>query len=291
MFIEFLDRGISFGGFIVYYYGMIIAAGMCAAILICSWLLKRKGLPYDAVFDYAVFAIPLGVLGARLYYFLFPDPVKVSWAQFVSNWTFENFFAIRDGGLGIYGGVIIGYLVVWTISKIKKQNFSELVDTMLPGVLLAQSMGRWGNFINGEAYGEIITNPNLQWFPYGVYADGNWHQATFFYESLATLLAFIICLLLLRNKHYRDGWIASFYGIFYGGARLFIEGFRTDSLYLAIPDFANKTFIVPFEQYGGIRISQAVSVIIIVLGIIRLIVMYHKEIASLFKKRRKKDLG
>lgn len=282
MFIEFVDRGIVIGGFTVYYYGMIIAAGMCAAILVCAWLLKRKGLPYDAVFDYAVFAIPLGVLGARVYYFLFPDPLKVSWAQFASNWTFNNFFAIRDGGLGIYGGVIIGYLVVWTITRIKKQNFLEVVDTMMPGVLLAQSLGRWGNFINGEAHGNLITNPALQWFPYGVEVGGSWYQATFFYESMATLLGFVICLLLLRNKHYRDGWCLLFYGIYYGTVRLIIEGFRTDSLYLAIPDFANKTLI-----NTGIRISQAVSVIAIVLAAVRLIIMYRKEIASLFTKRRK----
>ncbi len=285
MFIEFVDRGIVIGGFTVYYYGIIIATGMCAAILICSWLLMRKGLPYDAVFDYAVFAIPAGILGARVYYLLFPDPNKVHWVQFVGSWTFENFFAIRNGGLGIYGGVIIGYLVVWTITKIKKQNFLEVVDTMMPGVLIAQSMGRWGNFINGEAHGNLITNPNLQWFPYGVLVDGSWYQATFFYESILTLIGFVICLLMLRSKHYRDGWCLMFYGIYYGTARLIIEGFRTDSLYLTIPDFVNQRFIET-----NIRISQAVSVIAIVLAVIRLIIMYRKEIASLFTRRRK-NLG
>ena len=127
------------------------------------------------------------------------------------------------------------------------------MDFAMPSLILGQAIGRWGNFVNQEAFGNLITDPNLQFFPYGVYIErlGEWHQATFFYESMWNLAVFIIMMLVAR-KVKKAGWMTAIYFIGYGLGRFFIEGLRTDSLYL-----------VP-----GIRVSQLVSLILIAAGII-----------------------
>ncbi|MEG1527980.1 MAG: prolipoprotein diacylglyceryl transferase [Clostridia bacterium] len=287
-------RAIEFWGYPIYFYGIIIVAGICAAMIVMSRLLKRKGLLSDICLDYAVLVIPLAIIGARLYFLIFPydyitsaqyfnqELITVGWSGEVTQayyWSFKHIFAIRDGGLGIYGAVIAGYVAVYIITKVKKLNFLEIADCIIPGLFLAQSMGRWGNFINGEAHGNIITNPIWQWFPNAVEINGSFYQATFFYESMCTLLGFIICLLLLKNKHYRNGWCLTFYGLFYGAVRLVIEGLRTDSLFLRVP-------LIWKQQLWdtGIRISQAVSILVIVLAFIKIIVIYRKEILVLLKR-------
>lgn len=256
---------------------------MGLAILIMSRLLKRKGLPADNSIDYALVVLPCAIIGARIYFLLFPYDY-VTYEQFLASWTWSNFWAIRNGGLGIYGGVILAYVGAFILCKAKKQKFFEVADCAMPGLFLGQALGRWGNFINGEAFGNLITNPSLQWFPYAVQVDGSWYQATFFYESMCTLLGFVICLLLLRNKHYRDGWLAAFYGIYYGIVRLVIEGMRSDSLFLKVPILWEGRF---WET--GIKVSQAVSILIIVLGALKLILMYRKDVIGLFKGKPKEQ--
>lgn len=268
--------------FDIYYYALIITLGMLCCIIIAGQLFKRKGLLSDHAIDYAIIVIPLSVIGCRLYFLLFPYD-NISWASYVSRW--EDFWNIRNGGLGIYGGVIVGYVVAFIVTKVKKLKYYEAVDCIIPGLLFAQSLGRWGNFFNQEAFGAAVTNPDLQWFPYAVYIDGSaitdagWYQATFFYESIATMVGFVICLILLRSKHYRDGWCMSFYGLYYGGVRLIIEGLRSDSLFFKVPIFWEERF-----WDTGIKMSQLVSVVIIVLALVRLCVIYRKEIKALLKK-------
>ena len=149
----------------------------------------------------------------------------------------------------------------------------EISDYIAPGLLLAQSIGRWGNFVNQEAYGNLITNPAHQWFPLAVKVGENYYQATFFYESVCTLIGFVLVMLLLRSKRFRKGLAVAFYGIYYGTVRLVIEGLRSDSLYLWLGDFNT-----------GIRISQLVSCITITLGIYRLCNAYIPELQSLFDR-------
>ncbi len=286
--IEFTIRSISFWGYDIYYYAIIITSGMIVAIIVMSLLLKTKGYPKDQSLDYAIIVLPCAVIGCRIYFLLFPYS-GISYSQFEASWTWENFWAIRDGGLGIYGGVILGYLGAWGVCKFKKQNWSEIVDTIVPGLLIAQSMGRYGNYINSlggniEGMGNVVTNTALQFFPYAVDLNGTWYQATFFYESVFTLIGFIVCLLLLKDEKYRDGWCLSFYGIYYGCVRLVIEGFRSDSLYLRVPLIWSKTF---WET--GIKISQFVSIIAIVLGVVRLIYMYRSEIKGLLSGKKLKQ--
>jgi phosphatidylglycerol:prolipoprotein diacylglycerol transferase len=256
----------------IYLYGLIIVTGMCVAIIVAGLLLKRRGIdPYDVTI-YALAVIPLGVLGARLYVYIFP------WEGQAANWsTFLNF---RGGGLGIYGGVIMGFLAALVTAKIKKQDFGLVIDCLLTGVIIAQSIGRWGNFANQEAFGNLVTDPNLQFFPYAVFIDARnaWYQATFFYESVATFVGFIICLLLFRSKHYKRGWISAFYGIYYGIVRLFVEGLRTDSLYLWIG-----------TTQTDIKISQLVSVFTIILGLWTLSRIYRQQLHALYRRLFKSE--
>lgn len=244
------------------YYALLIVTGMVLAIVIFSYLLKKQGLNPDDSLDYAIVTLPLAVLGTRLYFFLFPYEGQLS------DWS--TFWDFRDGGLGIYGGVIVGYLVIYAVSRYKMQNFGRVADCIVPGLFLAQCIGRWGNFINGEAYGNLVTNPSLQWFPYAVKIGSEYYQATFFYESMCTLIGFIVTLLLItKYKRFKRGFNLAFYGVFYGVVRLIIESLRTDSLYLWIRwnGAAYNT---------GIKISQFVSVVAIVLGAIRFILIYTK---------------
>lgn len=278
-FIEFGSDGVAIFGYTIYYYALVIVSGMVLAIILMSRLLPKQGLLSDSCLDYAVVTLPSAIIGARLYFLLFPYN-DITYAQFSQSWTWSNFWAIRNGGLAVYGGVILGYLAVYLMSRRKKQNFYEVADCIIPGLLLAQSLGRWGNFINHEAFGNLVTNPALQWFPYAVQVGGQFYQATFFYESVLTLCGALICLWLINKKFYRRGLLLAFYGIYYGIVRLLIESLRTDSLFLRVPIFWKQEF-----WNTHIKISQAVSVICIVLGIIRIVLMYRREIAALFRKK------
>ncbi len=282
--------------FPIYVYALCIVTGMVVAIVVAAFYFKKRGYdPYDVTI-YALVLIPFGVIGARLYVYIFP------WEGRLSDWS--TIWDIRDGGLGIYGGVIFGYIAAWVLCKIKKQDFRIITDSILPGVMMAQSFGRWGNFANQEAYGNLITNvydalPHAtngifaRFNGYAVWIDnvygswfegvnpqvGGWYQATFFYESMCTLLGFLVCVLILtRSKRYKLGWCTAFYGIYYGIVRLIIEGLRSDSLYLYIG-----------TMQTNIKISQLVSVFAIIMGVYLLSKIYRKQLHALYKKMFKSD--
>ncbi|MCM1290246.1 MAG: prolipoprotein diacylglyceryl transferase [Corallococcus sp.] len=273
-------------------YAIAIVTGMLVAILVAARYFKKRGYdPYDATV-YALVVIPFGVLGARLYVYIFP------WSGRTPDWS--GFFSdFRNGGLGIYGGVILGYISAFILCKIKKQDFRIITDSLLPGVMIAQSLGRWGNFFNQEAFGRLIStdfNSMINFWGastdhafngYAVWIDAaharggpaGWYEATFFYESVCTLLGFIICVCVLtRSKRYRLGWCTAFYGIYYGIVRLVIEGMRTDSLYLYIG-----------TAETDIKISQLVSVFTIVLGLLLLSQIYRKQLHALYRKMFKTE--
>lgn len=168
--------------------------------------------------------IPVCILCAKAYYVLF------EWEQYKDNLL--SVFQINKGGLAIYGGILGGVAVVLIYCKVKELSFWSLADTLISSLVLGQAIGRWGNFVNQETYGNLITNLDLQFFPYDVYIEelGQWHQATFFYESaLNTLLLSHADLLSAFQK---KGYLLPFYMIGYGVIRCFVEGLRTDSLYL-----------------------------------------------------------
>ena len=244
-------------GLNIAWYGVIIASGLVLGIVLASMRARRRGWSSDLVLDFILLALPLAVIGARAYY------VAFEWDYFAAHP--ERILAINTGGLAIYGAVIGGFLAAFIFSKAAKFPFLKLIDLVIPSLILGQAIGRWGNFINQEAFGGLVTNPGLQFFPFAVYIDalGEWHQATFFYESMWNLLLFAFVLLLARKRP-KDGTLLAVYFIGYGIGRAFIEGLRTDSLYL----------------FGNIRVSQVLSAALVVLGIVLLILLKTGKIAA-----------
>ena len=226
-----------FGGISI--YSLCIVAGIIVALWLCLGEEKRIGLPKDAVIDCTLWALPLGIIGARLYY------VAFTWADFSRNPI--RILYVWEGGLAIYGAVIGGALGVYLASRRRGLSFPLLADVFVPALVLAQAIGRWGNYFNMEAFGAEITNPALQFFPFAVQvADSSgtsWHMATFFYESCWAVLCFAF-LWHMRTRKKRQGDLLGWYLLTYGAGRTIIEGLRTDSL---------------MALGGNIRISQWLS--------------------------------
>ena len=244
-------------GLNITWYGVIIASGMLLGILLASVRAKRRGWKSDLVLDFILLAIPLAVIGARLYY------VAFEWEQYAQNLI--KVFAINEGGLAIYGAVIGGFLAAFLFTRAAKFPFLKLLDLVIPSLILGQMLGRWGNFINQEAFGGLVSNPALQFFPFAVYIDalGEWHQATFFYESFGNAILLTVTLLLSR-KQLKDGTLLAVYFIGYGLIRVIVEGFRTDSLYL----------------FGSIRVSQLLSGVLFLVGIALLVLIQKGVLPS-----------
>lgn len=241
----------------IYWYGVLMALGIIIAVWLAIKEGKRKNLTEDDILDMCLVAIPCGVVGARLYYVIF------EWQQYAANPISALY--IWEGGLAIYGAVIGGLLGMFVYSRVKKHRFLKLADCIAPGLVLAQALGRWGNFFNQEAFGLAINNDALKWFPFAVYIEGYhtfngevcsnpYHLATFFYESMWCLLVFII-LWSCRKKFRHDGDAILTYAMLYGLERMLVEPLRGDSLYLIQPGtlFA-----------GGIRVSQLISFVLVV---------------------------
>ena len=239
-----------FGAVTVRMYAILIVIGMVAALVYMSRQEKRLGLPKDTALDMALWAIPAGVVGARAYY------VAFTWDEFAADPV--SVFRIWNGGLAIYGGIIGGFLAVLALSRRKKLPMGKLADMAAPAVILAQAIGRWGNFFNGEAYGNPIADPRWQFFPYGVLVNGQWFQATFFYESVWDAAGFVV-LHLMRRKLRADGDLMWLYCVFYGAGRMLIEGLRSDSLW-----------------WGPFRVSQVLSGALVIVGLAVLIVRERK---------------
>ena len=176
-------------GLNIAWYGIIITFGMILGFMLALRRCKKTGVEPDHLYNLVLWLIPVCILCARAYYVLF------EWEQYKDNLL--SVFQINKGGLAIYGGILGGVAVVLIYCKVKKLSFWSLADTLIPSLVLGQAIGRWGNFVNQEAYGNLITNPDLQFFPYGVYIEelGQWHQATFFYESALNTLLLIVMLI------------------------------------------------------------------------------------------------
>ena len=212
-------------GFTIYYYAIIIVFGIICAAVVAGILFKHRNLPADWILDLLLCVLPLGIIGARTFFCL-TDP-----STSIADW----FTKFRDGGLSIIGGVIGGTLGVVLFCLIHKLNFLRVADCVVPGVILAQAIGRWGNFANQEVYGPEITNPALQWFPMGVFIDDvqEWHYAFFFYESVLNLLIFIgLFLLMWKFTKKPHGLALSGYLFGYGVVRSIMEPLRDSQFIL-----------------------------------------------------------
>ena len=255
----------------VRWYGIFITLGIMLAVAYATWRGKKnEGIIFDDVLDVALLTVLLGVLGARLYYVL---------TELDSFPTIGSAFAIWNGGLGIYGGIIGGCIGIVIACLVKKISWRKLFDMAAPGVMLAQAIGRWGNFFNGEAYGYRIGERTTYYFFLKEYTPasgkgtifnflrmGLWPSEysmsrlvyvhpTFLYECVWNLIGFGLINIFYRKKKF-DGQIALMYFAWYGFGRMFIEGFRTDSLYI-------------FKGLGGsagLRISQLIGLICFVGG-------------------------
>ena len=241
---------IEIGPLQVRWYGIIIASAIYIAATLADREATKKGFRKDFVVDLVFWAIPLAFLGARFYYVLF------EWKHYIANPA--DIIKIWEGGIAIYGGLIAGALTTYWFCKKEEVSFTLLLDILAPVVLLAQSIGRWGNFTNQEAHGAEVTRQFLEnlhlpsFIIEQMNINGVYYQPTFLYESLWSALGVILLLVLRKKTPIKVGEIAATYLIWYGCGRFVIEGMRTDSLWL----------------FGVIRISQALSLVLVIGAIV-----------------------
>ena len=242
-------------GMDIRWYGLIIAFGVLAAFGITYITAKKKNLDFDIIIDGFLWSFPLAIIGARAYY------VAFEFENYHSIWDMIN---IRNGGIAIHGGLIAGLLTAYIFTRFKKVNFFEYIDVVMPGVILAQAIGRWGNFMNQEAHGGPVTEQFISKFPQfiqqGMLINGTYYHPTFLYESIWNLLVCAILIFILYKKKQQHGIVIGSYMILYSIGRFFIEGLRTDSL-----------------MFFGLRIAQIVSLIGIVAGIVIIIFACRKK--------------
>jgi len=232
-------------GISVRWYGIIMAAGIICGLIYALRESKRVGMDENIILDLVIFAIPAGVIGARLYYVIF------NWDYYSKDpWQIIN---IRGGGLAIHGTLIAAIITGVIYTRVKKVNFWTLADIASPGLILGQAIGRWGNFINQEAHG---TPTDLPW---GIMVNGVKVHPTFLYESLWNFSVFAV-LLWYRKRKKTEGNVFLFYLILYSVGRFFVEGLRTDSLML-----------------GNIRAAQLVSAATVVAGTVYMYYRSKKE--------------
>ncbi len=254
---EFEVNSVAFTifGIEIAWYALLITFGMICTVIYTVVQSKKIGITFDDVIDYALFTIPFGIIGARLYYVL---------SEIDQYDSFLDVINIREGGLAIYGGIIAGTITVFVVSHFKKINFFAFGDCVAPGVLLAQGIGRWGNFMNGEAFGyetDWFCRMSLQ----NILTGGKVMEVhpTFLYESLWNLLGVLLVYLFAKfiGKKYDGQLILLTFG-WYGLGRMFIEGLRTDSLYIGDTD---------------LRVSQVLAGIIFVVFLALLIFFHFKK--------------
>ena len=251
-----IDPPYSFNlfGLEIYFYGVIIALGFILAALYCAKRAKEFGLSSDELYELVIWLIPTCIIGARMYYVLF----KLDY--FIANP--DKIFALRDGGLAIYGGIIAGIIVGIIWCRAKKIRVFAVADLTAFGLLIGQSVGRWGNFINREAFGaqtEIFCRMGLTVPGF----ETLYVHPTFLYESLWNILGLIVLhIWSKKGKRKYDGQIFWLYILWYGLGRAWIEGLRSDSLYIGSTD---------------IRVSQLLAIVSAVVSLVILIINARKQ--------------
>lgn len=250
----------TIGGTEIYWYGIIMCAAILVAIGMATMFCKVRKYDTDIPVNIALVVVPVGILAARLFSVLFEESLSMS-----------EFFNFRTGGMSIIGAVLGGAIGLFIYLLIKKPESKLLYfDTLVVVLILAQAIGRWGNFFNAEVYGQVVerTNSIFTKFPFVVEVDGVCYQALFFYESVLNLIGFMILALvyLCSNK---KGLPTAIYLIYYGIVRTVLESFRQEEFILKL---------------GNIAISQAFSIAMIVVGVVMFVLI-------LINARRKKVLN
>ncbi len=243
-------RSIQLGSVPIYFYGMIIACGLALAVVYALRRSKEFGLKQDDILDGVLWITPLAIVCARAYYCVF------AWEEFASDPI--SVLYIRKGGLAIYGGVIGAVIGILVYCKIRKLKVTAVLDVTLIGFLIGQSIGRWGNFFNREAFGAQTDSFLRMGLKHPFTGEVAYYHPTFFYESVWNLLGFVLLHFLSKRRKY-DGQMALCYAAWYGLGRAFIEGLRTDSLYL-----------------GPIRVSQLLAAVSCVVSVGLLIYLHFQ---------------
>ena len=260
---------LSVGNFQIFWYGIIIASGLVLAFIYAWFSSSRFNVDRNKLINCVLVGIITGIIGARLYYVLFSldyylaHPVEI--------------FYIHRGGLAIYGGIIGALLGGFIVAKIQNMKVMPVLDIASLGFLIGQGIGRWGNFANQEAFG---TPTDLPWGMISENTGGVTVHPCFLYESIWCLLGFVIIHFLSKKFQKYSGQVFYMYLVWYGFERMLVEGLRTDSLYL------------PFTMFGAeIRVSQLLSLLLVIFGVVMLIINRKKEDPFYADYRRKKSVG
>ncbi len=259
------------GPITIYWYSIFIVVGILLAMAMLFKEVKRQNLNKEFIINLIFYVILFGILGARLYYVLF------NLSYYLSNPL--EIIKVWHGGLAIHGGIIAGIIVIIVYCKKYNANILKILDIFAVSVIIGQIIGRWGNFFNQEAFGQITSKASLealkipQFIINGMYIEGKYYQPTFLYESLWNLVGLIIMLILRRRKYNKIGELTGFYMIWYSIGRFFIEHSRSDSLML-----------------GSIKVAQLISIILLLIGIIIIIrAKKGSKFDNLYNKKGEKD--
>lgn len=254
-----MDRVALDLGFIqIYWYSICLFVGMLAASFVIYREAKRRGIDDETLINLTFSTILFGIIGARLYYVAFNFP-------YYSKHPLE-ILEIWNGGLAIHGGLLFGLISIISYCKKKRISVMRMLDIIVVGLILGQAIGRWGNFFNSEAYGAVTTLETLQsqgipkFIIDGMYIMGQYHQPTFFYESIGCLFGFLAMVIIRFGKYLKRGNLTAFYLVWYGVLRFLVEGLRTDSLML-----------------GSLKMAQIVSLSFVLIGIIIFLINLRKS--------------
>lgn len=254
-------NGFTIFGIEIKFYGLIMSVAMIFGLIVACLICKRRDMKKDDIFLLALYVLPLALIGARLYYVIFS----------ATSYSFWEIFEVWKGGMAIYGGVIGGAVGITLYCLIHKKNFLKVADIAATSLILGQAIGRIGCYFGGCCYGLEVTNPSLQWFPIAtVQADGLWHLATFFYESFFDFIIFAGLFIAIKKME-KPGSIMALYLILYGTVRCVLETFR---------DTAEALFI----GGSGIRVSQLLSALIVLAGVVELLLIYRGKMVKAKKK-------
>lgn len=239
----------SYKGFELRWYSVLILAGVIIAYIVIMNESKRQKISIEFMFNLIFWSLIFGIIGARIYYVVF------NLDYYLSNPS--EIYKIWNGGLAIHGGLLVGGITAIIYSKKYNANIKKVLDILVPGVIIAQCIGRWGNFFNSEAFGSAVSYETLvnmkiipQFIIDNMLIGGEYHLPMFYFESIACFIGFIIMLIYRRRRYVKNGQILSFYLIWYGIIRFVIEIFRTDSL-----------------MFMDFKFAQVVSVVMIFIGL------------------------
>jgi phosphatidylglycerol:prolipoprotein diacylglycerol transferase len=249
----------TFGKFEIRWYSVLILIGVLLAYELAAFEGKKYKAPKDFMFNLTFWTVIFGLIGARLYYVVF------NWQLYSHDLT--SIFKFWEGGLAIHGGIFAGLITMYLYCKKYKVRLLKITDIAVPSLLIAQAIGRWGNFFNSEAHGAATTLAELkeskiipEFVINGMNINGIYYVPTFYYESLWCLLGFVIVLIIRNRKKTKLGTLTAFYLMWYSFGRFFIEGSRTDSLMIF-----------------GLKAAQIVSVLLFIIGLVIIMINSRKS--------------